>query len=129
MKAETLHNKLIIKLKSENTFNLFEFNSKINTSYIRILYSFKNKCFCFSFSVHISAEYHERLSKIDKLKNRYEILTIVMLPPEEEEKTQAYYVIKVILIYSCDRMKYFFVSSLLTTIFSFCHEIKNFIAS
>lgn len=112
------------------TFNLFEFNSKINTSYIRILYSFKNKCFCFSFSVHISAEYHERLSKIDKLKNRYEILTIVMLPPEgEEEKTQAYYVIKVILIYSCDRMKYFFVSSLLTTIFSFCHEIKNFIAS
>ncbi|XP_073088114.1 coiled-coil domain-containing protein 39 isoform X2 [Manis javanica] len=44
---------------------------------------------------NISAEYHERLSKIDKLKNRYEILTIVMLPPEgEEEKTQAYYVIK-----------------------------------
>ncbi|KAI5281737.1 Coiled-Coil Domain-Containing Protein 39 [Manis pentadactyla] len=44
---------------------------------------------------NISAEYHERLSKIDKLKNRYEILTVVMLPPEgEEEKTQAYYVIK-----------------------------------
>ncbi|ELK25442.1 Coiled-coil domain-containing protein 39 [Myotis davidii] len=43
----------------------------------------------------ISAEFHERLSKIDKLKNRYEILTVVMLPPEgEEEKTQAYYVIK-----------------------------------
>ncbi|XP_062067383.1 coiled-coil domain-containing protein 39 isoform X1 [Lepus europaeus] len=43
----------------------------------------------------ISAEYHERLSKIDKLKNRYEILTVVMMPPEgEEEKTQAYYVIK-----------------------------------
>ncbi|XP_008590357.1 PREDICTED: coiled-coil domain-containing protein 39-like, partial [Galeopterus variegatus] len=41
------------------------------------------------------AEFHERLSKIDKLKNRYEILTVVMLPPEgEEEKTQAYYVIK-----------------------------------
>ncbi|KAG8516046.1 Coiled-coil domain-containing protein 39, partial [Galemys pyrenaicus] len=44
---------------------------------------------------NISAEFHERLSKIDKLKNRYEILTVVMLPPEgEEEKTQAYYVIK-----------------------------------
>uniref|UniRef100_A0A8D2B0R3 Coiled-coil domain-containing protein 39 n=1 Tax=Sciurus vulgaris TaxID=55149 RepID=A0A8D2B0R3_SCIVU len=43
----------------------------------------------------ISAEFHERLSKINKLKNRYEILTVVMLPPEgEEEKTQAYYVIK-----------------------------------
>ncbi|KAM6223913.1 coiled-coil domain-containing protein 39 [Rhynchocyon petersi] len=44
---------------------------------------------------HISAEFHDRLSKIKKLKNRYEILTVVMLPPEgEEEKTQAYYVIK-----------------------------------
>uniref|UniRef100_A0A8C0TD94 Coiled-coil domain-containing protein 39 n=1 Tax=Canis lupus familiaris TaxID=9615 RepID=A0A8C0TD94_CANLF len=44
---------------------------------------------------NLSAEFHERLSKIDKLKNRYEILTVVMLPPEgEEEKTQAYYVIK-----------------------------------
>ncbi|XP_039077129.1 coiled-coil domain-containing protein 39 [Hyaena hyaena] len=44
---------------------------------------------------NISAEFHERLSKIDKLKNRYEILTVVMLPPEgEEERTQAYYVIK-----------------------------------
>ncbi|XP_058151372.1 coiled-coil domain-containing protein 39 [Dasypus novemcinctus] len=44
---------------------------------------------------NISSEFHERLSKIDKLKNRYEILTVVMLPPEgEEEKTQAYYVIK-----------------------------------
>ncbi|XP_036301347.1 coiled-coil domain-containing protein 39 [Pipistrellus kuhlii] len=43
----------------------------------------------------ISADFHERLSKIDKLKNRYEILTVVMLPPEgEEERTQAYYVIK-----------------------------------
>ncbi|XP_049631867.1 coiled-coil domain-containing protein 39 [Suncus etruscus] len=43
----------------------------------------------------ISAEYHERLSKIDKLKNRYELIIVVMLPPEgEEEKTQAYYVIK-----------------------------------
>uniref|UniRef100_A0A2K5TYN2 Coiled-coil domain-containing protein 39 n=1 Tax=Macaca fascicularis TaxID=9541 RepID=A0A2K5TYN2_MACFA len=44
---------------------------------------------------NISTEFHERLSKIEKLKNRYEILTVVMLPPEgEEEKTQAYYVIK-----------------------------------
>nr|XP_017446345.1 coiled-coil domain-containing protein 39 isoform X2 [Rattus norvegicus] len=43
----------------------------------------------------VSSEFHERLSKIDKLKNRYEILTVVMLPPEgEEEKTQSYYVIK-----------------------------------
>ncbi|XP_051013013.1 coiled-coil domain-containing protein 39 [Acomys russatus] len=43
----------------------------------------------------VSAEFHERLSKIDKLKNRYEIITVVMLPPEgEEEKTQAYYVVK-----------------------------------
>ncbi|XP_003794344.1 coiled-coil domain-containing protein 39 [Otolemur garnettii] len=44
---------------------------------------------------NISSEFHDRLSKIDKLKNRYEILTVVMLPPEgEEEKTQTYYVIK-----------------------------------
>nr|XP_023419899.1 coiled-coil domain-containing protein 39 [Cavia porcellus] len=43
----------------------------------------------------ISGEFHERLSKIDKLKNRYEILTVVMQPPDgEEEKIQAYYVIK-----------------------------------
>uniref|UniRef100_A0A8D0H9X8 Coiled-coil domain-containing protein 39 n=1 Tax=Sphenodon punctatus TaxID=8508 RepID=A0A8D0H9X8_SPHPU len=45
----------------------------------------------------VSGEFHERLSKIDKLRSRYEILTIVMMPPEgEEEKTQAYYVIKVL---------------------------------
>uniref|UniRef100_A0A7M4EUF6 Coiled-coil domain-containing protein 39 n=1 Tax=Crocodylus porosus TaxID=8502 RepID=A0A7M4EUF6_CROPO len=44
---------------------------------------------------HVSAEFQERLSKIDKLRRRYEILTIVMMPPEgEEEKTQTYYVIK-----------------------------------
>ncbi|XP_029422058.1 coiled-coil domain-containing protein 39 isoform X3 [Nannospalax galili] len=43
---------------------------------------------------NVSAELHERLSKIDKLKNRYEILTVVMLPPEGEERTQAYYIIK-----------------------------------
>ncbi|KAL6093079.1 hypothetical protein STEG23_036441 [Scotinomys teguina] len=43
----------------------------------------------------VSSEFHERLSKIDKLKNRYEILIVVMLPPEgEEEKSHAYYVIK-----------------------------------
>ncbi|XP_021506092.1 coiled-coil domain-containing protein 39 [Meriones unguiculatus] len=43
----------------------------------------------------VNTELQERLSKIEKLKNRYEILTVVMLPPEgEEEKTQAYYVIK-----------------------------------
>ncbi|KAM8770786.1 coiled-coil domain-containing protein 39 [Rhynchonycteris naso] len=43
----------------------------------------------------VSAEFHEQLSKIDKLKNRYEILTAVMMPPDgEEEKTPAYYIIK-----------------------------------
>ncbi|XP_077204436.1 coiled-coil domain-containing protein 39 [Paroedura picta] len=43
----------------------------------------------------MSTEFHERLSKIDKLKSRYEIITIVMMPPEgEEEKSQVYYVIK-----------------------------------
>ncbi|NXE53230.1 CCD39 protein, partial [Casuarius casuarius] len=43
----------------------------------------------------ISTEFQDRLNKIDKLRRRYEILTVVMMPPEgEEEKTQAYYVIK-----------------------------------
>ncbi|NXD10380.1 CCD39 protein, partial [Nothocercus nigrocapillus] len=43
----------------------------------------------------ISAEFQDRLNKIDKLRSRYEILTVVMMPPEgEEEKTQTYYVIK-----------------------------------
>nr|XP_056706345.1 LOW QUALITY PROTEIN: coiled-coil domain-containing protein 39 [Euleptes europaea] len=43
----------------------------------------------------MSTEFHERLSKIDKLKSRYEIITIVMMPPEgEEDKNQVYYVIK-----------------------------------
>lgn len=45
---------------------------------------------------YFSAEFQDRLNKIDKLRCRYEILTVIMMPPEgEEEKTQAYYVIKV----------------------------------
>uniref|UniRef100_A0A8C6NAV0 Coiled-coil domain-containing protein 39 n=1 Tax=Melopsittacus undulatus TaxID=13146 RepID=A0A8C6NAV0_MELUD len=43
----------------------------------------------------ISAEFQDRLSKIYKLRCRYEVLTIAMTPPEgEEEKSQTYYVIK-----------------------------------
>ncbi|XP_078420092.1 coiled-coil domain-containing protein 39 [Cetorhinus maximus] len=43
----------------------------------------------------ISAELHERLSKIDKMKKRYELLMVTMKPREgEEERSQAYYVIK-----------------------------------
>ncbi|NWH81640.1 CCD39 protein, partial [Piaya cayana] len=43
----------------------------------------------------LSIEIQERLSQIDKLTCRYEILTIAMMPPEgEEEKTLTYYVIK-----------------------------------
>ncbi|NWV64544.1 CCD39 protein, partial [Malurus elegans] len=43
----------------------------------------------------MSAEFQERLWKIDKLKCRYEIFTLSMMPPEGEEmKSQAYYVIK-----------------------------------
>ena len=42
-----------------------------------------------------SSELHEHISKIDKLRKRYEILTVSMSPAEgEEEKSQAYYVIK-----------------------------------
>ncbi|NWV01795.1 CCD39 protein, partial [Upupa epops] len=43
----------------------------------------------------VSAEFQARLSKIDKLRCRYEILTVGMMPPDgEEEKTYAYYIIK-----------------------------------
>ncbi|NWT50672.1 CCD39 protein, partial [Erythrocercus mccallii] len=43
----------------------------------------------------MSAEFQDRLWKIDKLKHRYEIFTLSMMPPEGEEmKSQAYYVIK-----------------------------------
>ncbi|KAM6326561.1 coiled-coil domain-containing protein 39 [Podargus strigoides] len=43
----------------------------------------------------ISAEFQDRLNKIDKLRCRYEILNVAMMPPDgEEEKTRIYYVIK-----------------------------------
>ncbi|KAM7043807.1 coiled-coil domain-containing protein 39 isoform 1-T1 [Acridotheres tristis] len=43
----------------------------------------------------MSAEFQDRLWKIDKLKCRYEMFTLSMMPPEGEEmKSQAYYVIK-----------------------------------
>ncbi|NXE86507.1 CCD39 protein, partial [Menura novaehollandiae] len=43
----------------------------------------------------ISAEFQDRLFKIDRLRCRYEILTLSMMPPEgEEKKSHAYYVIK-----------------------------------
>ncbi|CAF0852507.1 unnamed protein product [Rotaria sp. Silwood1] len=45
----------------------------------------------------ISAQLHDRITKIEKLKKRYEIVNISMAPPEgvsEEETSQTYYVIK-----------------------------------
>ncbi|XP_059163653.1 coiled-coil domain-containing protein 39-like [Physella acuta] len=43
----------------------------------------------------ISAELHERISKIDKLQKRYEILMVSMSAPDgQEEQSQAYYVIR-----------------------------------
>lgn len=40
-------------------------------------------------------EVHHRIAKIDKLKKRYEIITMSMVTPEgEEEHSQAYHVIK-----------------------------------
>ncbi|XP_053930166.1 coiled-coil domain-containing protein 39 isoform X2 [Cuculus canorus] len=45
----------------------------------------------------LSIEIQERLSKIDNLAYKYEILTIATMPPEgEEEKTLTYYVIKAV---------------------------------
>ncbi|NWV77616.1 CCD39 protein, partial [Dasyornis broadbenti] len=43
----------------------------------------------------MSADFQDRLWKIDRLKCRYEIFALSMMPPEgEEQKSQAYYVIK-----------------------------------
>ena len=42
-----------------------------------------------------SSELHKQISKVDRLRKRYEINTVSMNPPEgEEQHSQAYYVIK-----------------------------------
>ena len=49
-------------------------------------------------SSDISVELQDRISKVDRLRKRYEILTVSMQPPDGEgggEQSQAYYVIKV----------------------------------
>ncbi|XP_068137178.1 coiled-coil domain-containing protein 39 [Hyperolius riggenbachi] len=44
---------------------------------------------------NISSELHDRFAKVEKMRKRFEITTIAMMPPEgEEEKSQAYYIIK-----------------------------------
>lgn len=45
--------------------------------------------------LYCSAELHGHISKIDRLRKRFEIITVAMNPPEgEEQHSQAYYVIK-----------------------------------
>lgn len=47
-----------------------------------------------------SAQLHDRIAKIDRLRKRYEILMVSMAPPEgEEEHSQTYYVIKVFFLF------------------------------